>query len=716
MHICVNTPQMFYKRFNRLFMKKLSLYFAALGIVTGSIIAQPIDIHKKPDPLPVKDFAFPSYTQKILKNGLKVYIVEDHEQPTVNMELQILGGNLADGDKPGVAQMVADLLTKGTKKRSALQIAQSLDGVAAGVTASSTVGMFSVRGDALKKHLPLLMDVFSDIVLNPAFPQEEFDKVVPQIIANIKSEKSSSTSVAAAMSRKIAYGYNHAYARERTEESLTSLKISDLKKYHETYFKPGTAIIAIVGDVNAAEMIPMLEKAFAGWKKGKAPAVNVPPAQPMSQGVYFIERPGAVQSTLMTVNSTVPFKHPDYEALRMNANMLGGSFGGRLFKTLRETHSYTYTPGAFMSGAKHMNRFACIADVRNSVTDSALDVTLRELKRLSSETVPDEELTNMKRYIVGQYLLAYESAETIANQLLYADYTETSIDEVKKAPQKIMALSPVQLQNVAKKYLLPEQTSLVVVGSREVLPKIQRFGKVYEYDLDLQSAEDAKNKIQKVSISVDDLLAKHKTALGGTKLDAVKSVVSNGTATVSIGGGTASQSMEGKFTEKKKIQNKRYSILDLGRMKQEMWMNGTKGWVANPGQGIEEMPADKYAEELGDVALFKTAMLKELGYSLKVIGKKDGNIIVEAMSKNGKTPEKIYFDEKTMLVNKVEITQEIPGMGQAQLTVRNSDFQQFDGIMMPKMVVTESPGFTIKMALNYTFNENINDAEFAPKQ
>jgi len=697
-------------------MNKLYLYFAAIGIVTGSVIAQPIDIHKKPEPLPVKDFAFPSYTQKVLKNGLKVYIVEDHEQPTVNMELQLLGGNLADGDKPGVAQMVADLLTKGTKKRSALQIAQSLDGVAASVSASSTIGMFSVRGDALKKHLPLLMDVFADVVLNPSFPQEEFDKVVPQIIANIKSEKSSSSSVAAALSRKIAYGYNHAYARERTEESLKSLTISNLKKYHETYFKPGSSVIAIVGDVKASEVIPMLEKAFTNWKKGKAPSVNVQPAQPMSQGIYFIERPGAVQSTLMTVNSTVPYKHADFEALRMNANMLGGSFGGRLFKTLRETHSYTYTPGAFMSSAKHMNRFACIADVRNSVTDSALDVTLRELKRLSAESLPDEELTNMKRYIVGQYLLSYESAETIANQLLYADYTETSIDEVKKTPQKIMTLSSSQLQNVAKKYLLPEQTSIVIVGSREVLPKLQRFGKVYEYDLDLQSAEDAKNKIQSVSISAEELLAKHKAAIGGTKLDAIKSIVSSGTANVSIGGGTASQSMEGKFTEKKKVPNKQYSVLDLGRMKQEKWMNGTKGWVANPGQGAEEMPADKYAEEIMDAALFKTVMLKELGYTLKVIGKKDGNIILEAMPKNGKFPEKLFFDEKTMLVTKVEVIQEIPGAGQIQSTVRNSDYQQFDGIMLPKMIVTESPGFTIKMSLNYTFNENINEAEFAPKQ
>ena len=154
-------------------MKKLGLSIAALGIVTGTVIAQPIDIRKRPDPLPVKEFAFPAYTQKVLKNGLKVYIIEDHEQPTVNMELQIAGGNLADGTKSGVAQLVADLLTKGTTKRSALQIAEKLDGVAASVSASSTVGAFSVKGDALKKHLPLMLEVFADVTLNPSFPQEE---------------------------------------------------------------------------------------------------------------------------------------------------------------------------------------------------------------------------------------------------------------------------------------------------------------------------------------------------------------------------------------------------------------------------------------------------------------------------------------------------------------------------------------------------------------
>lgn len=697
-------------------MRKLCSFLVTACLFSMPVKAQNIDIHKKPDPLPVKEFTFPTYSQKVLKNGMKVYIVEDHEQPTINIELQLMGGNLADGDKPGAAQMVADLLTKGTKKRNALQIAQTLDGVAASVSASSSVGFFSVRGDALKKHLPLLMDVFSDIVQNPVFPQEEFDKIVPQIIANIKSEKSSSSSVAAAMSRKIAYGYNHIYARERTEESLKSLKIDDLKKYHETYFKPQSAIIAIVGDVSEKEIVPMLEKAFKDWKKGKAPSVTVPVAQPMSQGVYFIERPGAVQSTLMTVNSAVPYKNPDFEPLRMNANMLGGSFGGRLFKTLRETYSYTYTPGAFMSGAKHMNRFACVADVRNSVTDSALDVTLKELKRLSSESVPDEELTNMKRYVVGQYLLSYESAETIANQLLYADYTETSIDEVKKTPQRLMALTPSQLQSVAKKYLMPEQTSIVVVGSREVLPKIQRFGKVYEYDLDLQSAEASKNKMQSVNMSVDELLSKHKQALGGSKIESVTSIVSNGTVKLSVGGGTAAQSMDGKYTEKKKAPNKKSLTLDLGMMKQQVWMNGVKGWEANPGQPLQEMNAEKFAEESSDAALFKTAMLKELGYTLKIVGKKENNIIVEAMSKNGKNPEKIYFDEKTMLVNRIDVIQEIPGMGPVQFSVKNSDYQSVDGIMFPKKVETETPGYTIKLNLDYILNQNIDDSEFSPKQ
>lgn len=697
-------------------MKKLGLSIAALGIVTGTVIAQPIDIRKRPDPLPVKEFAFPAYTQKVLKNGLKVYIIEDHEQPTVNMELQIAGGNLADGNKSGVAQLVADLLTKGTTKRSALQIAEKLDGVAASVSASSTVGAFSVKGDALKKHLPLMLEVFADVTLNPSFPQEEFDKAIPQIMAGIKNEKSNSNAVAAAMSRKIAYGYNHVYARERSEESLKALSVNDLKQYHTTYFKPGSSVLAIVGDVKPSEILPMIEKAFANWKGGKSPAVDVPPPSPMSHGIYFIERPGAVQSTIMTVNTTVPYKHPDYEALRMNSSMLGGSFGGRLFKTLRETYSYTYTPGAFMSAAKHMNRFACIADVRNSVTDSALDVTLRELKRLSSEAVPNDELTNMKRFIVGQYLLSYESAETVASQLLYADYTETSIDEVKKTPQRLMALTSAQLQNVAKKYLLPEQTSIVVVGSKEVLPKLQRFGKVYEYDLDLQSAEAAKNKISAVSMTADEILAKHKQAVGGDKLSTVTSIVIKGTANISMGGGTSMQSMQGSFTEKKKSPNKRYSLLDLGRMKQEMWMDGNKGWIANPGQGPEEMDADKFVEESADAALFKTAMLKEMGYTLKVIGKKEGDIIVEALAKGGKNPEKIFFDEKTMLVRKIEIIQEAPGMGQMMLTVKNSDYQSVDGIMMPKSVETESPGFTIKLSLQYTFNEAINDTEFAPKK
>jgi len=686
-------------------MKFIIQTLAFVVILTSMAFAQKIDITKRPEPLPAKDISFPPYKEIMLKNGLKVFLVEDHEQPTIAFTLQIRSGETSDGAKAGLANITADMLTKGAGKRTALEMAEKLDSIAIGIQSGSAGEASTMSFSGLKKHFSLALTIASEMIVQPTFPKDELDKMIPQVIAEIKQEKSRPTSIAAAMSRKVIYGMNHPNARRRSDQSVKSITVEDLKNFHSTYYKPNNATLAIVGDISAKDLVPMLEKAFKDWKKGDVPKVEIPPPSPMPVGTYFIPRPGSAQSSIMTVSLGVPYRDPNFETLSLCADMMGGSFGGRLFRTLRETYSYTYTPGAFMTSGKNMNRFACMADVRNPVTDSAINVIKQELARMSSEKVPDEELSRMKRYIVGRYLLSFERSEFIANILQFADYTGRTMAEIKSYPERFMALSPMQVQAAAQKYLRNDQTSTIVVGSPDVLPVLQKMGKVYEYSLDLEPQVAG----EKVDISVQDLFKKHIQALGGKdKVDAVQSLVITSKAALEAG----PQKLEGTFVRKLKSPNKEKTSTDLKVMKQDTWVNGEKAWSARSPQPAQELPPTEAAKKRTEATILLSAKLLDLGYKAEVTSKKDGQYVVNITTPSS-DKEVYYFDTKTYLLSQIDKTVTQP-QGAMPVTVKFSDYMNVGGVMFPKKSTTENPNFSISHEFTYEVNPVIDDKEFTP--
>mgnify|MGYP000946536187 CR=1 FL=1 len=212
----------------KLLIRSLALFLALSSVA----LAQKIDVTKRPDPLPAKSISFPPYKEIMLKNGLKVFLVEDHEQPTVAFTLQIRSGETSDGAKAGLANITADMLTKGAGKRTALEIAEKLDSIAIGIQSGSVGEASTMSFSGLKKHFPLALSIASDMIIRPTFPQEELDKMIPQVLAEIKQEKSRPNNIAAAMSRKVIYGMNHPNARRRTDQSVKSITVEDLKKFH----------------------------------------------------------------------------------------------------------------------------------------------------------------------------------------------------------------------------------------------------------------------------------------------------------------------------------------------------------------------------------------------------------------------------------------------------------------------------------------------------
>ncbi len=684
-------------------MKKL-IYLFLILVLAASTNAQEFDFSKKPEPLPATKFEFPGFTEKTLPNGLKVFIIEDHEQPAINIQLLIKGGNSVEGDKSGLADMTTSLLTKGTGQMSAQDIARKLDGVGAGVSAWASGDNCMVSGSCIVKHLDVMLDVFANVVMQPTFPDDEFDKMVPQYETSIKNAKSSPGTLAGRMARIAIYGEKHPYAQSMTMETLQSMSTDDCKEYYNKWFVPNNATIAVTGDVKPDEIVKILEKYLGKWKEGKTPAIRVPQPEPMTQGVYFVERPSSVQTSLAYTTVTVPFNHKDYEKISMAARLLGGGFAGRLFRTLREKHSFTYSPWGYQTSSKWANRFACGSDVRNEVTDSSLIVIKEQIQNLINEPPTEEEFERVRKYTIGSYLMNFENSDFVAGLIQNADFYGIPLKQVKTYTDRLSKMTRYDMQTIAKEYLAPTKAILIAVGAPEVKDQLAKHGTVFTYNLDLKPM-----KIEKVSLDAEDVLEKYTKFTGGkAEMEKVNSYEYSGMAMLSAQG----QSMNGTYKEIKAKGKKTYEMMDLGVMKTEKWSNGTNVWAKQGGM-INEMTGDELKGELERADMFFVQNIIKYGYQCKVTGKQDGKIVMNASKDDTKVT--FYFNADDFRLEKVDMPQEGP-QGDFILSIEWKDYGKFGNLMLPQTTNITSPYYSISITGSYKIDIPVEDSIFMPAE
>lgn len=686
----------------------------AAGTLYSAIpsFAQSIDKNKKPESGSLSTVVFPKYEEKVLSNGLRVIVIEDHEQPTVYMNLSIPVGSSSDGKNMGTALVTADMLTKGAGKRSALQIAETLDGIGASVGANASGDVTNISANTIKRHLSVVLEVFSDVLQRPTFPTDELEKIIKQRVAEVQNQKTRANGVANMIARKVTYGLQHPYSSKETVQSLEQLKIDDIKNFYGKHYKPNNSVLTIVGDFSTAEILKVLEKNLGSWKKDpKYMATKIPAITPLPKGVYFAERPGSVQSAIVFTMPTVPLVHPDNEGLSLVGNIIGGGFAGRLFKTLRETYSYTYTPFGYATRAKEINRIVCGAEVRNQVTDSAIIVTKRELKKLATELMDASELNVIKKNMVGTYLRSFENSEVVAQLIANSYLNGTPMERVKQYPEKIMAMSPANVKAIAEKYIDPDKAnmSIVVVGSKAVRPKIEQFGTIYDYDLDGEPVKAS--KVEEVSMTVDQLLEKHIQALGGKQaISGLKSLVTKAEISLQMG----PQKVGGQAITKQKVPQKSYSAADFKVFKQESWCDGQTAYESQNGSEPQAKSGAELEMQQYQAEIFPTARLRELGYTLSISGKSNGVITLKAISPM-KQERTISFDEKSMLVIKSEYSIDTP-QGGIPVSESYGEYTDVAGTKLPGTMTIQMGPQTIKSKNIYTPNAEIPDAEFTPSK
>lgn len=431
-------------------------------------------LYEMPKPLADPTLQLPQIQRRKLANGLEVLIVEQHELPVVSMDLVIKTGAAADPNgKAGLATLTADMLDEGTKKRSALDISNEVSAIGANLGVGARWDSSSATLTTLTRHLGRALDLYADVVLNPAFSDEELERLRARRLTSLRQRRDSADAIADLVYNAVLYGPNHPYGHSSIgdEKSNAALNVTELRRFYETYYRPNNAALIVVGDVRPDTLLPQLERAFGAWQSAPVPSVDLTTPAPRTQStLYLVDKPGAAQSVLTIGQVGVPRANEDYFPLRVMNAILGGQFTSRLNMNLREDKGYSY--GAFSSFdfRRGAGPFAAEAGVQTDVTRPAVIETLKELRGIRGEIpLTSQEIEFAKQYIIRAYPAGFETQGQIAGRLedvvvygLPDDYFNTVI-------QKLNAVTPDDVRRVAEKYLDPSKMAVLVVGDRKTI-------------------------------------------------------------------------------------------------------------------------------------------------------------------------------------------------------------------------------------------------------
>jgi zinc protease len=438
----------------------------------------------------------PPLTRATLTNGLKVVLAERHDVPIAQLYLMVDAGHAADSlAKPGTANLALSMITNGTKTRDALQISARGEVLGAVLGAGSTLDTSYISLNAITSRLPESLELFSDVLLNPTFPEAELTRLKAQTRAAIQQQKSQPRGIASRLFPRLVYGDDHAYSNPfsgiGTEESVSSMTTDELRAFYRRWVRPDNATLLIVGDTTLERIRPMLEERLAAWRAPSEPLPRkqlgtIPPqAKPR---VFLVNRTGSEQSLVMAVELAPPRSSPDNVALETVNTILGGSFISRINMNLREDKHWSYGAGSSLIDAKGQRPFITSALVQTDKTAESMVEMRKELRELVGARQPSQEeirfaKDTLVRALPGRNETTGQVAASYADILTYGlpdDYLNNFVGEVQ-------SLTPAQLQAAGAELVHPEALTWIVVGDLSVIePSVRKiqFGEVTILDTD----------------------------------------------------------------------------------------------------------------------------------------------------------------------------------------------------------------------------------------
>ena len=657
----------------------------ALMLLSYGAVAQ-VDRTKAPEAGPAPEIQIGEYKSFELDNGLKVFVVENHKIPRVAISLSLNNKPIREEDKVGYVDFMGQLLRNGTKTRSKAQLDEEIDFIGASLTTSSN----GIYGAALTKHKDKLLELMTDVLFNPAFPEDELEKIRKQTLSGLASSKDDPDAIADNVEKALVYGADHPYGELTTEETVENIKLEDVKGYYNTYFKPNVGYLAVVGDITLKDAKKLITKHFSQWQKGKIeePTYQMPQS-PEKTYVALVDRPSSVQSVIQ-VSYPIDLKPGSSDAIKARVlnQILGGGFSSRLMQNLREDKAFTYGSRSSIMDDELVGMFTASASVRNEVTDSAVHEFLHELDRIRTSNVEEYELEAAKASIIGAFARALEQPNTVARFAINTSRYNLPKDYYSNYLKNVSNTTVADIRAMAEKYIRPENAIVIVVGKgSEVSDGLKKFGEVKYFDNYGNQYDPSKSQKVPAGLTAQKVIDNYIAALGGQKkLSDVKSLK------MAMGADMMGNNIDMKMY--KKTPKKLLVEVGMGgNVMSKQLMNGEEVSASNMGA---DLPID---DETKEEFLISSYPFPELNYEelgvktdLKGVEKVDTKnaYAVEVTYPSGNKVTQYYDVESGLKVRQTKIVK--TAQGEMAMSTEFGEYKEVDGIQFPHLIVQPMGG------------------------
>jgi zinc protease len=432
---------------------------------------------------PPKPYRMPAPAVRTLANGMKVVVIERHSLPMVTLRLVVRAGAEADpAGAPGTAQLVTALLNQGTAHRTALEIAAAIDGAGGTIDTGADWDSSYAALSVLSDHTELAFDLLASIIRHPTFAPAEVERQRRQTLSALKVAHQDPGYIAdTAFDQLVLKGTPYGHPQDGTVESVRRLTPADLRAFHDRWYRPEHSILAAVGDITPDEAFRLAEKFFGDWKNQAGPqsASSAAPNAPTELNeLVAINKPDAVQTEIRVGNYGVPRSSPDYIALTVANQVLGGPAANRLFSALRTRRGLTYGASSDLNCFESAGTWEAKTFTRTSETNKALKVILDQMRDFHDHEITPSELQTTKSYLIGHLALEFQSSESVAEQVLELMVHGLPLDYWNSFPEKVNALSVEDVREAVERHLDPGRSVIVLVGDVAAFQKdLKKFGR-----------------------------------------------------------------------------------------------------------------------------------------------------------------------------------------------------------------------------------------------
>lgn len=665
---------------------------------------------------PLGQVKVPEPTEATLSNGMRVFLLEDHELPLVNGSATIRTGNLFDPpDKIGLADLTAGVLRSGgTSAKSGDQLDVELENIAASVESSMGETSASVSFNALKETADTALGIFKDVLTDPGYRQDKIDLLLSQMRSGISRRNDDPDGIPDRELSRIVYGRDTPYGWQVEYADLDRIHRDDLVKFYQRYYFPKNIMLAVYGDFNTAEMKDKLEKLFGGWKAEQQPVPAFPPvtAKP-APGVYLADKEDVTQTFFSIGELGGMLRDPDYAALEVAADILGGGFRSRLFQQIRTRLGYAYNVAAVWSATyDHPGTFRIVGSTKSATTTETIEAIQAELAKIRDKPVTDAELKEAKDGVLNAFVFSFDSPQKTLNRAMryaYFGYPKDFIFQYQKA---VEAVTAADVLRVAKAHFLPENLAIVAVGNpKDFGMPLTALGKVNPIDLTIpEPPAPAAATGDSASLGRGKaLLERAQQAMGGAdKLAALKDLTRSLDLTMDPSAGGL------KVKETTRVvgdQFRQEQELPFGKM--TVYTDGKTGWLVTP-QGTMNMPAEVLKQARGDI-------FRELAPLM--LSTRDASRTVNAVGDNaveisgGGLSVRMEFDPATGLPSRQTYQEPGPTGAPSEVVETMSDWRDAGGVKMPFKIVLEQGGKKAGEAVvsQYQFNTGLKGEDLAKK-